>query len=475
MPISSDFSVASNGNIRHISGTTVYSVLDLHAWLQDLADDAAAGGDDLVSILTSNPSKLDGPRATNKPMVLNLLGSYNIDDTASQFINFGSISQWSGNVLYTGLKTIGSPLVAASPMYVVQNGSKITKFWSDWHIQILVKAKTWWTLIDNWDVRVFSRKYWQTYADFAANLTAWWEQPAAISTQTTDWTPLSLGAALALSGITISVWDVNFDTGDWSWSKLYKWTITLSGGRTIAEAAQYCQAICNETSAITINGEAWWKYRALNVAYTPNSAAPFGAVAGWKWFVAQWWLIQWALAGDSQKYQMISHDWTTVTNPVVANISIWWLESWVRVLVWRDNGSGGIINNEYTLASATTSWGNTCVVNEAISTDTPSTWYIRVNNVPYEYTALNRWTKTFTITGTWWQIHAISSPVFCPFIDKVSAGTSELSPDFTFSSNFTARVKARKWGAVSPKKPFETTFAVTSAGGSTNAILDADD
>lgn len=75
-------------------------------------------------------------------MVLNLLGNYNIDDTTAQFINFGSITQGAGAVLYTGAKTIGSPLVASSPMYIVQNGNKLTKFWSDGHIQILVKAKT---------------------------------------------------------------------------------------------------------------------------------------------------------------------------------------------------------------------------------------------------------------------------------------------------------------------------------------------
>lgn len=47
MPIQDDFSISAVGAIRHTSGTTVYSVLDLHAWLQDLADDAAATSNDL--------------------------------------------------------------------------------------------------------------------------------------------------------------------------------------------------------------------------------------------------------------------------------------------------------------------------------------------------------------------------------------------------------------------------------------------
>jgi hypothetical protein len=177
-------------------------------------------------------------------------------------------------------------------MYIVQSGSKLTKFWGNGHIQILVKAMTGGTLIDSGDIRVFSRKYGQSYGDFAGNLSAGGEQPFAIATAVTDWTTLNLAGALALSSnVTITTGDTNQDTGDGSGSKLYKGTITLSGGCTIAEAAQYCQAICDETSTTTINGELGWKYRALNVAYTPNASAPFGTVAGGKWFVAQGWYI----------------------------------------------------------------------------------------------------------------------------------------------------------------------------------------
>lgn len=473
MAIGDDFSVVGT-DIRHISGSTVYTVQQLHEWLQDLADDSASAGDDNVSILTANPSKLDGPRDTLAPAKLNLINSFNIDDTAAQFINFGSVKQDGGNVLYTGVKTIGSPLVAASPMYIVQNGSKLTSFWPNGHIQVLVKGKTGGVLIDNGDIRVFSRKYGQSYGDFAANLVAGGEQPAAISTSVTDWTPLNLASALALSGITITTGDTNFDSGDGNGSKLYKGTITLSGGRTIAEAAQYCQAICDQASVITINGELGWKYRALNVAYTPNASAPFGTVAGGKWFVAQGWLIAGALSADSQKYQMISHDGTTITNPVTAQIQITDLVVGARVLVGRDNGTG-FITNEYTLQAATTSGGNTCVVNEAIKVDTPNTGYIRVNGVPYAYTAINRGTKTFTITGTWGQIHAISSPAWCPFLDKVAASTTEISPSFTKSAIFTARVKARKGASPSSKQPAEATFSVDSGTVSYGVILNPDE
>ena len=479
MAIADDFSVALNGDIRHTSGTTVYSVLALHEWLQDKADDASVSvaGDNL-SILSLNPSKLDGPRSAIKPMLLNLLNGYNIDDTAAQFINFGSIQQDGTNVLYTGLKSIGSPLVAASPMYVVQNGAKLTTYWPNGHIQIMVKAKSGGTLIDNADVRVYSRKYGQTYGDFAANLVAGGEQPAAVSTSLTDWTPLNLASALALSTkVTITTGSHFKDTGVGG-SKEYKGTITLSGGCTIAEAAQYCQAICDQASTTTVDGVLGWKFRSLgdgSYGYTPNGAAPFGTVAGGKWFVAQGWYIAGALAGDLQKYQMISHDGTTITNPVVAGISIGGLTVGARVLVGRDNGSGGFLTNEYTLAGATTAGGNTCVVNEAIKTDTPATGYIRVNSIPYAYTAVNAGTKTFTISGTWGQIHAISSPTWVPFIDKVAASTTETSASYTYASDFTCRLKVRLGSGGTPLQPFETTFAAgSSATNGTNAIATSD-
>ncbi|MDZ7906180.1 MAG: hypothetical protein U5N55_10705 [Cypionkella sp.] len=480
MAIADDFTVALNGDIRHVSGTTVYSVLDLHEWLQDLADDAAiAVSGDNVSILSANPSKLDGPRSGIKPMLLNLLNGYNIDDTAARFINFGSVQQDGTNTLYTGLKSIGSPLVAGSPVYVVQNGAKLTTYWPNGHIQIMVKCRDGGTLIDSGDVRVYSRKYGQTYGDFAANLIAGGEQPAAISTAVTDWTPLSLAAALALTGIAITPGSVFRDTGDGSGSKEYKGEIILSGGRTIAEAAQYCQAICDEASTVTVDGVLGWQYRVLGngaYSYTPNGAAPFGVVAGGKWFVAQGWYISGALAADLQRYQMVSHDGTTVTNPVVAGISIGGLTVGARVLVGRDAATtSGFDDTEYTLNAATTSGGNTCVMVEAIKADTPDTGYIRVNSVPYAYTAIDRGTKTFTISGTWGQIHAASSPAWCPYIDKVATATTETSAPYNYVSTFTARLKVRKGTVGSALQPFETTFSAgESTENGTNAIATAD-
>lgn len=471
MAISDDFRIDANGDIRHVAGTTVYSVNDFHAWLQSIADDSAPTGNDLISILTdSDVSSIEGGRAVDKPRALNLVDGFNIDDDAAKYINYGSVAQLSGAVLYTGLKSIGTPLVAGSPLYVVQGSSKLTTYWAGGHIQIMVKCKTASALIASGDVHVFSRKYGQTYADFVTNLAAGGEQPAAISTAATDWTALNEAGAAALSAkVTITPGDVTKTLG--VNTKLFKGQIILSGGCTVDEAAQYLQYVCREASATTIGGVEGWRYRSLDASYDPNSAAPFGAVAGGKWFVARGWWLEGALAGDSQNYQLTSHDNTTMTAPISAAIEAGNLVAGDSVLVGRNNGAG-FLTNEYTLNGATTAGGNTCVVNEAIKADTPLTGPIRVNGVRYNYTAYNSGTKTFTISGTWGQVHASLSPAWVPFIDQTATLTAH-NTTYTSAGNFTARIRVKRGGA-GPIKPYNTTFPVTATGGGSNVIRTPD-
>lgn len=471
MAIATDFSVSSTGNIRHVSGTTVYTVLDLHAWLQDLADNAASAGDDDLSILSSNPSKLDGPRDAAVASRLNLLPAFNIDSTAAKYINFGSVKFDSGNELYSGLKTIGG-IVSASPMYVVQNGNKLTKFWSDGHIQIMVLAKTAGALIDSGLVRVFSRKWGQTYSDFQVDLSAGGENAAALATAVDSNITLSEVQAAALSTkVTISVGDTTQDLGNGNGAKLYKGTITLSSGCTVQEAYQYCQYLTREDSTATINGEAGWKYRALNSGYTPNSAAPFGTFAGGKWFVAQGWYVTGVLPAESQAYQLTAHDGSTQSPPNVIGITIGNLLSGDRILVARDDGSGGVLSNEFTLDGAHSSGAGSVTVNEVVSADHPAAGVIRIGGKRYTYSS---WAgKTFTLVGTLGESHASGAAAFVPYIDTVTSTTAE-SVTFVYASSFTARVKVRRGGGVDPIVPFETTVSVGSGGASTNAVRTSD-
>jgi hypothetical protein len=479
MAIQDDFQISATGDIRRQAGAsgTVYTVLALHAWLQDLADDASATGNDLVDILAPNPSRLDGPRDVAVASRLNLLTSgsivFNLDDTAAQFINFGSIKQDNANVQYSGLKTIGG-IVAASPVYVVQNGNKLTKFWSNGHIQILVKVKTGGALIDSGNVTAFSRKWGQTYSHFDVNLAAGGETSAALSTAADSAITLSeANAALLSSKVTVTFGDTTQDLGNGNGSKLYKGTIALTGSCTLQEAYQYLQYLTRENSAATLNGAPGWRYRVLNSAYTEIPAAPFGTFAGGTFFVAQGWWLTGVLPAEATKYQLIAHDGTTQTPPTLVGITVGNLVSGDRVLVARENGSGGILKDEYTPVAASAGATSLTVV-ESIKTDTPISGIIRIKGLRYTYSSFNAGTKTFSGLSPSLASNIVTADdVFVPFIDKATTTTSE-SISFIYASNFTARVDVRNGSGGSPIIPFNTLISVTSGGASVNASRNSD-
>jgi hypothetical protein len=477
MPIAADFSISTTGDIRHTSGTTVYSVLELHAWLQDLADDAAASGNDLLDILAPNPSRLDGPRDAAVASRLNLLTSgaitFNLDDDAAQYINFGSVKQASAAVQYSGLKTIGG-IVAGSPVYVVQNGAKLTKFWPDGHVQILVKVKTGGAFIDSGNVTAFSRKWGQTYSHFDVGLSAGGESNAALSTATDPNVVLTEAEAAALSTkVTVTFGDTTQDLGNGNGAKAYKGTIALSGGCTLQEAYQYLQYLTRESSAATLNGVPGWRYRVLNAAYTEIPAAPFGSFAGGTFFAARGWWVTGVLAGESTKYQLIAHDGTTQTPPTLIGITLGNLVVGDRILVARENGSGGILKDEYTPVAASAGATALTVV-ESIKTDTPSAGVIRIKGVRYTYSSFNAGTKTFSGLSPALASNIVTADdVFVPYLDKVAASTAE-SVTFIYSANFSARVDVRNGSGASPIVPFSTTLSITNAGGSVNASRNSD-
>lgn len=479
MPIATDFTISATGDVRRQAGasTEVYTVLALHEWLQDLADDAAASGNDLLDILAPNPSKLDGPRDGAVASRLNLLtdGSvaFNLDDTAAQFINFGSIKQQSAAVQYSGLKTIGG-IVSASPVYVVQSGSKLTTFWSNGHIQILVKVRMGGSLIDSGNVTAFSRKWGQSYSHFDVNLAAGGESNAALSTALDSNIVLSeVDAALLSSKVTVTFGDTNQDLGNGNGSKLYKGTIALSNSCTLQEAYQYLQYITRENSTATLNSIPGWRYRVLNSAYTEIPSAPFGTFAGGTFFVAQGWWLTGVLPEEATKYQLIAHDGTSQVPPTIIGITLGNLVAGDRVLAARENGSGGILRDEYTPVAASSGATSIQVV-ESIKTDTPSSGVIRIKNLRYTYTSFNAGTKTFSGLSPGLATNIVTADdVFVPYIDKVSSGTSE-SVTFIFSANFTVRVDVRNGTGVSPIIPFDTLLSVTAAGGSVNASRNSD-
>lgn len=480
MPINTDFSIDGSGNLRQatafVPGThTRYTTLELHAFLQDLADNPSASGDDLVSILGSNPSELAGKRNAARPMALTLLPSLNINDATSQWFKFGSVEQGAGDALYTGLKVLGTN-VASSPIYITQSNAKLTKYWADADIsnfQILVKAKAGGALIDSGNIVVFSRKYGQTYSHFDANLAAGGEQVAAISTAVDGNIVLSAGAAETIwNTIGVATGDTNQDLGNGNGSKLYKGTITLNGTTTLTQAYQALMWACSEASTATVAGVPGWRYRKLNAAYSENAATPMGNFAGGKFFLAQGWFITGVMAADLKNYQLIAHDGTLQSPPTSVQVQIAGVVSGDYVLVGRDNGSGGFVSDT-TLASSAAA-AATSVTLTAAPSDTPTgAGFIRINGNPHTYTSR----AGNVISGLSPAVpgggYASGLPAFIPFIDAVASGTTISSSSFQYLAPATLRYRVRNGGG-SPIVPFESTLSLTETGGSGQAVRNAD-
>jgi hypothetical protein len=475
MAIQDDFSIDASKNIRQdvafVPGThTRYSTLDLHAWLQDLADDASYAGDDVLDILKESPSELAGKRNAVRPMAMTLLNAFNIDDATAQWFKFGSIEQSGGDVLYTGLKVLGS-LVASSPIYIYQNGAKITKYWADAdssNFQILVKAKASSADTTLKNIVVYSRKYGQTYSHFDVDLSPGGEQVAALSTAVDANVSLTAGQAETVFGtLTIGYAGYTWDSGDVNGVQNYDAKITLNGTTTLAQAYQALQWATSESSTATINGVPGWRYRTLDAAYGENLAAPVGTYAGGKWFLARGWLIDGVMSAESKSFELISVEGNTVTPPTSVSVSVGNLVAGDYVLVARDNGSGGILSNEYTVSGSS---GAGTVTVTGLKSDTPASGVIRIGGDRYEYAS---WTgTTVTLSGTLSKTYT-SADAFIPMIDDTASGATLTSAQMTFDTGFTARYRVRNGGG-SPIVPFESTFSVTSTGGSGSVVRTAD-
>lgn len=202
MAIADDFSIATNGDIRHTSGTTHYTVLELHRYLGAHADDQQASGDDLVDITSFTPSE----RATDnivelKDHAASSGPTYNIDDTTAEFFYGGSVKQKGGDELYSGLRILGSVNDNDTIVKVIQDNDEYqftttpaTPFWGDQStggyngdaaggvlLRVLIKSRVDGADLDQKQIRVQARQWGDSYDFFNVTL-AEGEAVAALGT-----------------------------------------------------------------------------------------------------------------------------------------------------------------------------------------------------------------------------------------------------------------------------------------------------
>ena len=113
-------------NIRYIgddhaeASPSYATVIQFHRWLQELAWDAVATGDDELDITNTDPSR----RSTDN--IITLINGYNITDVEMEHLYDGSIIQDGGDTIYDGFVNFGNSDVQ---IQIIQNGAVLADDW----------------------------------------------------------------------------------------------------------------------------------------------------------------------------------------------------------------------------------------------------------------------------------------------------------------------------------------------------------
>jgi len=216
MTIATDFSITAGGDIRYGGSGTYYTVIQLHRFLGDLMDDAAAAGDDILDITDATASE----RSTDNIITLN--APYNIDDATAQHLYDGSIIQDNGDTIYDGILIFAN---AGAYVDIIQNGALATNFWTTGlnadaangiSHRFMLKVRTGGADIDGRRLIGQTREFNYTYSEFKINGTSRGNNVLALTYATDLNNQTAAGTVATWTGITNTegyrLIDVNNDT-----------------------------------------------------------------------------------------------------------------------------------------------------------------------------------------------------------------------------------------------------------------------
>ena len=323
MAIANDFSVAVNGDIRYtgtahgVAAAGYYTVIELHRFLQDLADDASSSGDDLLDITGSTPSD----RSTDNIITLN--SPYNIDDTAAEHLYDGSIIQAGGNTIYDGIVNFGNEGIHIE---ILQNGALISNdFWNSTpngesekglnrnalagiSHRFMVKTRTSGADIDGRRMIGMNREFGKTYGEFSINGTSRGNNVLALSDSTDLNNQTASGTIGALSDISNTAGYRTMDVDNNSVNEAYysEWDLGANSMNTLYEYTKYLSRRGETTTLYGLQGQVFRGItHEINIDNPTGTFAAFEAVS-WTGGTAQMLAIDSTTAGTKMWIQLLT-------------------------------------------------------------------------------------------------------------------------------------------------------------------------
>lgn len=403
-------------SLHYVSGSAVDTVKDLYKWVMDEIDELVQFGYDV-------PIKYDTPTEYQ------LINGWTIPATDYQYLKGGAITvnKVGGNDVYANIYTIGT-IEAGTQLYVLQNGSAITPWWSTGHIDILVKVRADGVLIDSGTLVIFARELSDKFDNFQTTITGG-RNAIPLATED-DINNQTSGATLAgYNDITITFGTAAKNLNNGNGAVNYDVVIDCAT-RSLSQVYEYLKYITRRGSTTNLNGVNGQFYRYANAAYSEIKGAPFGTFAGGKFFGARGVWIENYDANDAKNFQLIDAAGATQTPPNVVPVKVTGVVSGDRVAVFRLDGVGGEIDKTmytYNLAG--------------------STFTLAASHTPYSNNA----------------------DLYIPLLDTQASSTTAQTT-LTYSSDIPVLVVVRRYGIL----PFEVESTVGNVGMSVAAIRTTD-
>lgn len=462
--------------------------------------DAVAGlsaadiGKVVEGIVTNDTGILLAYDTNRKTLWVRCDGADDLFDNATEGIEVDSTTcgdmakaSETGENLYVNVYTLGT-IVSGVDIYAVQNAEKISSWWGDGHIDVLIKVKEMGAEIDEGKITVFARQYptagdASLYDHFPIDLSAGGRQAVPLSTAL-DLNNTSSQATVEdyIDGTTYTITfgfagPYSRDLGNGNGANDYDVEIDCDGAY-VAEVYEACKYVTREGSATQLDGMDGEQYIYADSSYAPVKASPFGTFAGGVFFGARGIWIANCHASDAQSFQLIDSSGTTQTPPNTVGCQVISVESGDRVAMFMLSGSGQPIEKDtYNVDGAHGSSSTTLLMVEDIagswaSQDPPQAGYLRViktdgSEVLAEYAS---WaSKTFTLVGTLGIDVDSGDDAYVPVIDDEATGTS-ISNTLIQSQTIYVITRVRKKGIL----PFEIAGSIGSNGITVSAIRTVD-
>jgi hypothetical protein len=451
--------------------------------------------------------------------------------------------------IWSNIYTLGT-LQSNTDIYVYQNGSLLTKWWSDGHLDALIATTDFGTLIDSGNLTIYARQYTTLYDHFGVNVSAGGRTPIPIATfadnnNTTGSHAFDFDAGTGAfvvgeiiysgtkRGVITTVTQAN-PLGRIEYYLLHPYTqftdndaitgtnsgatglvneptaietlvagytdITLTFGsitrdlnngnglepydieidcnnRPLTQVYEYLKYLNRSGSTTSLGGTNGAAYISANPSYDPVKAAPFGTLAGGRFFGARGVWLKNVPALDGNNYELIDSNGVRQVPPISIAITINGVNIGDTVSVFRTTGNNESIDRTIYTSTAT---GNNLgdpdfVVQQTIAADTPASGVIRIvnNNVNDEdLYAYDSWAgSTFTLSSgiTLIDTYTDADTAYVPYIQTTAAGTS-VSQAVTYAADRYVLVVVRAAGTI----PFKVAGQVTSTGLTITAIRTTD-